>query len=226
MKRILALLTFIAVTGTVANAQVDRGGGGISIPRSTAPATAPQPSAVPSDYVSPFKVDPFKKEFKSDLKVGAEEKPKSVIIEEKDKFVTGSSEYQDRVTIRERGESNEAYKGNRSFGEFTTKSGYINLMCRDFGAEDGDRIKISINGRVIVSNTTLHNDFSSVLISLDPGFNLIEIEALNQGTSGPNTAAFAVLDDKDSTITSNEWNLATGFKATFLIIKEQEETKQ
>lgn len=226
MKQFLALLTFIIIATTAAYAQPDRGMGGISIPRSTAPAAAPKPAPLPSDYKSPFKVDPFKKEFKSDLRVGGEEKPKSVIEEPNNNFVTGASEYQDRVTIRQRGESNEAYKGNRSFGEFTTKSKYINLMCRDFGAEDGDRIKISVNGRVIIANTTLYNNYMSVMITLDPGFNLIEIEALNQGTSGPNTAAFEVKDDRESTITGNEWNLATGFKATFLIIKEQEGEKK
>lgn len=226
MKRFLALLTFILISAIAAHGQPDRGMGGISIPRSTAPAAKPTPAPVPSDYKSPFKIDPFKKEFKSDLKVGGEEKPISVIETPSNNFVTGASEYQDRVTIRQRGESNEAYKGNRSFGEFTTKSGYINLMCRDFGAEDGDRIKVSVNGRVIVSNITLRFDFSSVMISLDPGFNLIEIEALNQGTSGPNTAAFEVRDDKENMVTGNEWNLATGFKATFLIIKEQEAEKK
>ncbi len=226
MKQLLALFAFIILTAVTVHAQPDRGMGGISIPRSTAPAASPKPAPVPSDYVSPFKVDPFKKEFKSDLRVGAEEKPKSVIEQPNNNFVTGGSEYQDRVTIRQRGESNEAYRGNRSFGEFTTKSNYINLMCRDFGAEDGDRIKISVNGRVIVSNTTLYNNYMSVMITLDPGFNLIEIEALNQGTSGPNTAAFEVRDDKENTVTGNEWNLATGFKASFLIIKEQEVEKK
>ena len=51
--------------------------------------------------------------------------------------------------------------------------------------------------------------------------NKIIILALNQGTSGPNTAAFKVFNDAGMLLSSNEWNLATGAKATLLIAKEQ-----
>jgi hypothetical protein len=220
MKQLLLTFIIIFTTASGAFAQLDRASGGLSIPRKTKPKAEPKPAPTPEGYVSPFKIDPFKKEYKSNLQVGAEE-PQRSIVEQRNDFVTGGSEYQDRVTIKQRGESNEAYKGNRSFGEFRTKSGYVNVMCRDFGAEDGDRIKVSINGKVIIANTTLNFDFNSIMMNLSPGFNLIEIEALNQGTSGPNTAAFEVYDDKGNLIVGNEWNLATGFKATFLIVKEE-----
>ncbi len=223
MKQFLFATLFIVCFANSAFAQPDRGRtGGISIPRATNPTAAPKPSPAPSNYKSPFTIDPFKKEFKSDLQVGGEKKP-ATVVQQQNKFVTGGSEYLDRTTIRERGESNEAFKGDRSFGEFTTKSAYINLMCRDFGAEDGDRIKISVNGKVIISDTTLTYDSQTIMITLSPGFNNIEIEALNQGTSGPNTAAFQIYDDKRDKITGNEWNLATGFKATFHIIKETDQ---
>ena len=220
MKQLVLILLLVITATSGAFAQLDRSTGGLSVPRKNKPKAEPKPAPTPEGYVSPFKVEPLKKKFKSNLRVGAEE-PKGSILEQKNEYVTGGSEYQDRVTIREKGESNEAYKGNRSFGEFRTKSAYVNVMCRDFGAEDGDRVKVSINGKVIVANTTLNFDFSSIMMNLAPGFNLIEIEALNQGTSGPNTAAFEVRDDKGNLIVGNEWNLATGFKASFLIIKEE-----
>jgi hypothetical protein len=50
----------------------------------------------------------------------------------------------------------------------------------------------------------------------------LDFEALNQGTSGPNTAAFSVFDDSGNLITSNEWNLTTGIKATIVVVKEED----
>ena len=52
------------------------------------------------------------------------------------------------------------------------------------------------------------------------GFNKIDFEALNQGTAGPNTAEFRVYDDQGLLVSANQWNLATGFKATIIIVKE------
>ena len=46
------------------------------------------------------------------------------------------------------------------------------------------------------------------------------ISPLNQGYSGPNTAEFKIYDDKGELISANQWNLATGFKATIIIVKE------
>jgi hypothetical protein len=50
--------------------------------------------------------------------------------------------------------------------------------------------------------------------------------ALNQGTSGPNTAAFSVFDDSGRLITSNEWNLTTGIKASIVVIKEEQKKSE
>ena len=49
----------------------------------------------------------------------------------------------------------------------------------------------------------------------------MDFVALNQGSSGPNTAAFSVFDDAGRLITSNEWNLTTGIKASIVVIKEE-----
>ena len=54
---------------------------------------------------------------------------------------------------------------------------------------------------------------------LNSGFNKIDFLALNQGESGPNTAEVRVFDDNNNIITSNKWNLATGVRATLIVIK-------
>ena len=49
----------------------------------------------------------------------------------------------------------------------------------------------------------------------------VDFEAINQGESGPNTAEFQVYDDKGQLISANQWNLATGFKASIILIKNE-----
>lgn len=114
-----------------------------------------------------------------------------------------------------------APKGNQYFGDFKNNGDYVNLKFRDFGLEDGDLIKISVNDVVVVASLRLTNDYKILDLPLKIGFNKIDFEALNQGFSGPNTAEFHVFDDKGKLIASNQWNLATGFKATVIIIKEE-----
>lgn len=219
MKKIIFSLTFIIAFALAAQAQPDRSTGGLVIPRSDKPTTSPTPSPTPSGYVSPFKVDPFKKEFKSTLQVGAEEKP-STILEQKNNYTTGGSEYADRVAIKPKGESSDAYKGNIDYGIIRTKSPYIILSAYDFGAEDGDRVKVTVNDVVVTYNVTLSNYTQVIIINLSEGFNDIRIEALNQGTLGPNTGGFTIYDSNENKLKNNEWNLATGFHGKFLVIRE------
>lgn len=117
------------------------------------------------------------------------------------------------------GDSN-AFKRDQSFGDHRTKSETIKVRFKDYAAVDGDRVKISVNGLTIREDVYLTETFKTIEIGLTPGFNKLEFTALNQGSSGPNTAQFMIVDDKDHTIINNRWDLATGFKGTVLIIKE------
>ncbi len=140
----------------------------------------------------------------------------------KDEFVSRGAEFEDKVraTVAEKGESNEAYRGHQYFGEVKTEAEFVQIMARDFGEEDGDLIKVMVNDVVVIPEIILNNDFRGIQITLSQGFNKIDFEALNQGTVGPNTAEFRVYDDKEQLISNNQWNLATGFKATVIVIKE------
>ena len=55
---------------------------------------------------------------------------------------------------------------------------------------------------------------------VDDGSSPEEFEALNQGSSGPNTAELHVYDDKGLIISAKEWNLLTGRRAIITVIKE------
>ena len=110
------------------------------------------------------------------------------------------------------------------FGDFKTKSEYVRIIFRDHGYPDGDRVRILVNGDVVVSDVTLTTGFNGFRLNLIEGFNRIEFVALNTGDSGPNTAEFQVIDDTGSTISGNRWNLATGVKASIIVVKEADES--
>ena len=199
-------------------AQVDNPNkGGIAIPRGN---TTVKPSTTTVSPDSPFALKPEKKKEFNYPAFTVGEKKADFSMYQKNEFVNRSTEYADRTSVAPKGESNEAFRGNQFFGEVHSKSKFMQIMARDFGAEDGDRIKILVNDRVVVDEIMLTNSFKGIQITLDEGFNKLEFEALNQGTQGPNTAEFRVYDDKENLISGNQWNLATGFKASLMVIKE------
>ncbi len=111
-------------------------------------------------------------------------------------------------------------RGNQDLGNFKINSKFVNVRYRDFGEVDGDLIRVYLNGRVIENTISLNSFFQGLEILLEKGFNKIDFEAINQGTSGPNTAEFQVFDDNKKLVSTNQWNLVTGFKATIMITKE------
>jgi hypothetical protein len=110
---------------------------------------------------------------------------------------------------------------DQDLGGFRTNSNSVNIICRDFQYPDGDRVTIMLNNIPIVRNIVLKQQYQSYNIPLEIGINKISFVALNQGTSGPNTAAFKVYDDSGILLSSNEWNLATNAKATIVIAKDK-----
>ncbi len=112
-------------------------------------------------------------------------------------------------------------KIDQDLGSFRTNSKSVNIICRDYQYPDGDRVTIIVNDIPVIYNLTLTSNYQKFNIPLNVGINKIVIEALNQGSSGPNTAAFKVFNDAGMLISSNEWNLATGAKATLLIAKDK-----
>ncbi|MEQ3656404.1 MAG: hypothetical protein ABNH00_11115 [Dokdonia sp.] len=112
------------------------------------------------------------------------------------------------------------YLVNQYLGDFKSGSKFVKFLYRDHEYVDGDRVRVYINDQVIHPNILLTGEFEGFYIDLEKGFNKIDIEALNQGESGPNTAQFVMYDDNKQVISSNIWNLATGVKATVIIVKD------
>ena len=117
---------------------------------------------------------------------------------------------------------NQQYKRvDQNLGNFRSNSKYIKIICRDYQYPDGDRVTIYLNDIPAIYNIVLTKNYQEFKIPLSVGVNKIAFKALNQGTSGPNTAGFKVYDDSGNLISSNEWELATGAIATLLIVKDK-----
>lgn len=112
------------------------------------------------------------------------------------------------------------YYNDQHFGDFKSGSKFVRFLYRDHEYVDGDRVSVAVNDTIIHPNIHLAGEFQGFYIDLKTGFNKIDITALNQGTSGPNTAQFVMYDDNRQVISSNIWNLATGVKATVIIVKD------
>ncbi|MCF7560687.1 hypothetical protein L3X39_08555 [Sabulilitoribacter multivorans] len=105
-------------------------------------------------------------------------------------------------------------------GDFKSKSKFVNVIYRDHGYTDGDLIQVLVNDDIIYPRVYLTGGYKGFKLDLQEGFNKIDFLALNQGESGPNTAEFQVIDDAGHIVSHNQWNLATGVKATIIVVKE------
>lgn len=112
-----------------------------------------------------------------------------------------------------------AHKEDQYLGDFSTTGKFVELYARDHQYVDGDKVKIIVNG-VEIRSITLGAGYHPILVKLESGFNNIEFEALNQGTSGPNTAELKVLDEDGKLVTTKIWNLLTGAKASLIVVKD------
>lgn len=112
------------------------------------------------------------------------------------------------------------FKSNQFMGDYRIKGSKARIIFRDHEYPDGDRVRILHNDQVIQPNVLLVERFKGLSVSLVDGFNKIDFVALNQGESGPNTAEVRVYDESGNMTASNQWNLATGVRATYILVKE------
>ena len=152
--------------------------------------------------------------------------PKSILEQNKLQFTNPNDFknpgdiYKEKLNTKQGEDESKIFRKNQYLGDIKSNSSYVKISYRDFGEVDGDQIRVLVNDKEVQSNVYLEGNFKGFELGLEKGFNKIDFEALNQGYSGPNTAEFRVYDDKGMLVSSNQWNLATGFKATIIIVKE------
>ncbi|CAL66542.1 hypothetical protein [Christiangramia forsetii] len=116
-------------------------------------------------------------------------------------------------------EIKEEFRMDQSLGNVVTQGKFVEVYCRDHQYIDGDKVQIFVNGELVAASVSLRAGFTPILVTLQDGFNSIEFVALNQGSSGPNTAELRVLSEKGDQLAVKEWNLLTGAKAELIVVK-------
>jgi len=124
-----------------------------------------------------------------------------------------------RITPSERLSGTGRFFPDQYLGDIKSESKFIGIVCRDHEFVDGDRVRILVNDIVVDHNVLLTADFKGVNVDLKKGFNKIDFEALNHGSSAPNTAQVHMYDDSGILIYATKWLLSTGSKATIIITK-------
>ncbi len=74
----------------------------------------------------------------------------------------------------------------------------VDVVLWDQGIEDGDIINLKVNGTIRLKEYRLSNSKKTVPIVLSEGENIIEVEALNTGSSFPNTVTLLLTDGTKS----------------------------
>ncbi len=94
----------------------------------------------------------------------------------------------------------------KDLGAINTNTSEVTLTIWDGGEEDGDKVKIILNDKLINANLRLKNQKQAILLKLDKGMNILEIKAIDCGRKKPNTANY-ILSQNDTIIEQKEWRL-------------------
>ena len=146
------------------------------------------------------------------------EKPKAIDLRENPNNLMTEADAMKKKWAEDN-EVKEEYKMDQSLGSVVTQGKFVEVYCRDHQYIDGDKVQIFVNGELIAASVSLNAGFTPILVTLQDGFNSIEFVALNQGSSGPNTAELRVLSEKGEHLAKKEWNLLTGAKAELIVVK-------
>lgn len=154
-----------------------------------------------------------------DLKL---EKEKGISMLPTEQFIDNNKQYTKKAnkSITEGKVELDQFKRDQPLGDIKTKSKTLKIACRDFANIDGDLISIFLNGKEVKHEMFLEGGFRGIEIEIPVGLNTIDFQAENMGLAPPNTAELVILDDQGETVTSAQWNLYTGYKATIVVVKD------
>lgn len=150
------------------------------------------------------------KSFEKDIQMGIREA-----------FIDPGDEFLKRLQTPESDKNPGEFKVDQYLGDFKSNSKSVRIVFRDHQQPDGDRVQIRYNDQVFYPNVLLVEAYKKLDVELKDGFNKFDFVALNQGTAGPNTAEVRVYDDQGRLMMANLWNLSTGAKATFIVVKDK-----
>ena len=146
---------------------------------------------------------------------------KDIQMDFQENFIDPGQEYLERLQTPEAEKNPGNFKVDQYLGDFKSKAKSVMVVFRDHQHPDGDRVQVRLNDEIFYPNILLQESYKKLDVDLKTGFNKNDFVALNQGESGPNTAEVRVYDDQGNLMMANRWNLATGTKATFIVVKDE-----
>lgn len=177
------------------------------------------------EFAPKFKPIPAKDSDVKEIVPPEEIKPKNdppAVVKKPDPLLVNPDELFKDPNLYKKESNSEGiyYRRNQFLGSFKVKTFTSTIRYRDAAFVDGDKIKVYLNDKVIEPEVIMDSDFQGFKITLAPGVNKIDFEALNEGFASPNTAEFSVYDENGTVVTSQEWNVGTGYKAAIILVKD------
>ncbi len=166
------------------------------------PLNDPSFKSQPHDKTAEKKLAGLVEEFQKQSSASQVQKKKSgaiggkTVVSQSDLYTSGNigtpassskKKKQQKSSTRQKGDS-----GDGDLSSVTVNSREVTITFWDHRDEDGDIINIYLNNRLLKKDIRLKNKKQSFQLRLNPGKNIFEIEAVNEGTSPPNTASVQI----------------------------------
>jgi len=218
MKRVLFLCIALGLISTLTYAQLDTNNNSVRFENEDTEIHNPSGLQMPARVKPSLTIPKEERDPSASMSIGTDEpepfdmmKGDGLLLNDKGKAPKAFTK--DKEPLPEFGK-------DQYLGEIKTGSLFLSIKYRDHEFVDGDRIRVYVNDDIVQSSVSLNGSFSGFILTLEEGENIIAFEALNQGSSGPNTAELHVYDENGFIVSAKEWNLLTGNVARVKVIKE------
>lgn len=189
---------------------------------SISPISNPEGKISPSSSIKyPSIFDKKDKLLENFSLLSKKEEPVKNMMDNKPEFLNPGDKIVEKENqkLKSEGLSSVVDNSDSFLGEFIITTFKLNIECRDYGAIDGDIVRIWLNDEIVVPRIDLISGYRRYTLEVKEGINVIQIEALNTGQLFPNTGQFGFLDAHEKLITNQQWNLNSGYKAIIKIRK-------
>lgn len=218
MKRVLFLCISLGLVSTLTHAQLDTNDNSVRFENEDTEIRDPSGLQMPARVKPSLTIPKDERDPSARMSIGVDEpepfdmmKGDGLLLNDKGKAPKAFTK--DKEPLPEFGK-------DQYLGEIKTGSEFLSIKYRDHEYVDGDRIRVYVNDDIVQASVSLTRSFSGFILTLEEGENIIAFEALNQGSSGPNTAELHVYDENGFIVSAKEWNLLTGNIARVKVIKE------
>jgi len=219
MKRVLLLFMTLSLINTLAYAQLETTNKTVRFENEDTETRDPSGLQMPARVKPSLTIPKEERDPTASMTIGKDEEPKPFDMMEDDGLLLNDKGKAPKAFTKDK-EPLPEFGKDQFLGEIKTGSQFLSIKYRDHEYVDGDRIRVFVNDDIVQASVFLSASFAGFTLTLEKGENIIAFEALNQGSSGPNTAELHVYDENGFIVSVKEWNLLTGNIARVKVIKE------